>query len=49
MKNYKVQDRETGTVIDDNLTLDEALKMIAEFEEEDKKEWIYEANFYEVK
>ena len=48
MKNYKIQDRKSGNVIETGLTLDEAVRMLAQFEEEDKQDGTYMPNFYEV-
>lgn len=48
IKNYKIQDRKSGNVIETGLTLDEAVRMLAQFEEEDKQDGTYMPNFYEV-
>lgn len=48
MKNYKIQDREAGNVIETGLTLEEAETKLAQFEESDKEEGIYEEDFYEI-
>ena len=49
MKNYKIQEREAGNVIETNLSLKEAEKMLKSFENQDKKEGSYTPNFYEIK
>ncbi len=43
-----VADRETGTLIDEVKSIEEGLKLIEQYEEEDKKEGTYEAGFYEI-
>ena len=48
MKNYKIQDREAGNVIETGLTLEEAETKLAQFEERDKEQGIYEEDFYEI-
>ena len=48
MKNYKIQDREAGNIIETGLTLNEAVRMLAQFEEEDKQDGTYTTNFYEI-
>ena len=40
--------RETGTFIDEFDTYEEAKKAIEEYEEQDKTDGIYEADFYEI-
>lgn len=45
---YRLQDRETGTLIDEFETLDEAEKVLALCEKEDKAEGNYSEGFYEV-
>lgn len=45
---YKVQDRETGTVIEDGLTLEEARVILREFETEDRADGTYTPGFYEI-
>ena len=49
MKTYRIQDREAGNVIETGLTLNEAEKMLHEFEETDKNECNYTPDFYEIK
>ena len=48
MKNYKIQDREAGNIIETGLTYEEAQAILAQFEENDKEEGIYEEDFYEI-
>ena len=45
---YETRDYETGTLIDEFATLDEARKAIKEYEEEDKKNECFEEDFYEI-
>ena len=40
--------RETGTLIDEFKTVEEALEEIKRYETIDKKEGVYELNFYDV-
>lgn len=48
MENYKIQHRDSGRVIETGLTFDEAVRMLAQFEEDDKKDGIYTPRFYEI-
>ena len=48
MKNYKIQDREAGNVIETGLTYEEAVNLLAKFEEEDKQDGTYTPDFYEI-
>lgn len=48
MTTYIIQDREAGNVIDSFNTIEEAEKALIEYEEQDKKDGIYEENFYEI-
>lgn len=48
MKAYKIQDRETGNVIEDCLSKQEAETLLVVFEDQDKKEGSYTENFYEI-
>lgn len=48
MKKYAVRDREAGNIIEIVNSLEEAEKLIANFEESDKNEGIYEEDFYEA-
>lgn len=47
-KMFYTANRETGTFIDEFETLEEAKKAIEEYEAQDKKDGVYEADFYEV-
>jgi len=46
--NYVIRDREAGNIIEEFNTLQEAIKELKNFELSDKKEGIFEVNFYEV-
>jgi len=46
---YIIRDREAGNVIEEFETLDKAKNLLKKFEESDKKEGIFEDNFYEIK
>lgn len=48
MKKYIIQDRETGTFIDEFTTLKEAESQLAKYEQEDKEEGIFTPDFYEI-
>jgi hypothetical protein len=48
MTKYKIQDRETGTLIIDELTLKDAQELLEEFEYSDKGDGLYEPDFYEI-
>lgn len=48
MKKWIVRDREAGNVIDWFDTEDEAIAEIEKFEQQDREEEQYEADFYEV-
>ena len=45
---YATRDREAGNIIEYFANIVEARKAIQQYEESDKKEDIYEANFYEI-
>lgn len=47
MKIYTA-DKETGTFIDECKDIHEAKKLIQQYEEEDRKENIYTADFYDI-
>jgi hypothetical protein len=47
-KKFIIQDRETGTFIDEFNTFDLALKALQEYENEDKQEGVYAPDFYEI-
>ena len=48
MKNFIVRDRETGTKIEIVKTLQEAQKLLKQYEIEDKKDNTYVVDFYEI-
>ena len=48
MMTFYARDKEAGNVIDEFATREEAEQAIIEYEEQDKKDGIYEPNFYEV-
>ena len=45
---YQIQDREAGNVIESGLSFEEATKLVAEYEQEDKDNNDYLSNFYEI-
>lgn len=45
---YIIRDREAGNMVDYFDTLEEAQTALAEYEEQDKKDGIYEEDFYEI-
>ena len=45
---YILRDREAGNAIEEFFTREEAEQALKEYEEEDKREGIYEPNFYEI-
>lgn len=47
MKLYTA-DKETGTIIEEVASIEEGLKKIAAYEESDKKDGVFEADFYDV-
>ena len=47
-KRYAIQDRDTGNILDDYDTLGEAEATLEEFEAEDKRNGVFELNFYEI-
>lgn len=47
-KTYRIQDREAGNVIETGLTLEEAQKILAKFEADDKADGTYTEDFYEI-
>ena len=49
MKTYKIQNRETGCIIEKGLTEQEAIIQLAEFEKEDKVNDTYVVDFCEIK
>lgn len=48
MKKYYTCDREAGNKIESFNTIEEARQAIKEYEEKDKKENIYEEDFYQI-
>lgn len=46
--NYIIRDREAGNVIEECATIEEARETICRYEADDRKNGIYEANFYEI-
>ena len=45
---YQIQDKEAGNVIEKDLTIAEAEKLLQEYEQEDKNEGTYSPDFYEI-
>lgn len=45
---YIIRDREAGNYIDSLVSLEEAQKALSDYEKEDKRDNIYEENFYEI-
>lgn len=45
---YAIQDRETGTRIDIFGTLEEAERVLKEYENDDMKDGVYTPDFYEI-
>ena len=45
---YVIQCRETGDIIEDNLTLADALEIVKDFEAEDFTNGNYTPDFYEI-
>ena len=48
MKKYIIQDRETGTFIDQFNTYQEALTELERYENEDKQDGTFTPDFYEI-
>lgn len=48
MKKYYTADRETGTFIDEFDTYAEAEKAIEQYEKDDKKNGVFEPDFYDI-
>jgi hypothetical protein len=48
MRKYKIQDRQTGELIESNLTLEQAKQILEVFETTDKSDGTYEPDFYEI-
>lgn len=47
-KKMYVADKETGTFMEEVKTIEEGLKVIADFEKEDKENGNYTENFYDI-
>lgn len=47
MKLYTA-DRETGTFIEEVKSIEEGMALIEQYEEKDKKDGVYEDNFYDI-
>lgn len=45
---YIIRDRECGIFIDEAETLEEARKIVEDFEKEDKLDEVYTPDFYEI-
>lgn len=45
---YQIQDREAGNIIESGLSFEEATKLVAEYEQKDKDNNTYVAEFYEI-
>lgn len=48
LRKYVVQERETGTILDDANTLEQAEEIVRAFEEADKNEGNYTEDYYEI-
>jgi len=48
MKTYIIQQKETGTLIEEFISLIEAQEALKEYEEMDKNEGVYTPDFYEI-
>lgn len=48
MKKLYVADHKAGNIIEEVKSIEEGIKLIREYEEEDKKEGTYEEGFYDV-
>ena len=48
MKKIYTADRETGTFIEECNSIEEAKELIAQYEEQDKINYVYEENFYSI-
>ena len=46
---YIIQDREAGNYVDGFNTIEEAQEVLAQHEEQDKKDWVYVEDFYEIR
>ena len=45
---YIIQDREAGNYVDGFNTIEEAQEVLAKYEEQDKKDWVYVEDCYEI-
>ena len=45
---YKIQNKETGNTIADNLNYEQAFKIIRKFADDDKKQGVSTIEFYEI-
>lgn len=43
-----VADRETGTLIEECASIEDAKRLIVEYEEQDKADCVYEPDFYDI-
>lgn len=48
MAKYIIQDKETGTFIDEFATKQDAENQLAKYEQEDREEGIFTPDFYEI-
>ena len=48
MNTYKIQERETGNVIDTNLDYEQAVARVEFYEVIDDQEGVFTPNFYEI-
>ena len=48
MKTYIIQQKETGTLIDEFISLIQAEEALREYEQMDKNEGVYTPDFYEI-
>ena len=46
---YKIQEKKSNVTIADNLTYEEAFKIIRKFADDDKKQGVSTIEFYEIK
>ena len=48
MTTYSIQSRETGDIIESNLTKKDAKELVEKYELQDREDGIFEPNFYEI-
>jgi len=48
MKTYIIKQKETGTLIEEFISLIEAQEALSEYEQMDKNEGVYTPDFYEI-